>query len=136
MIPTLFGVTLLVFLVTRFAPGGPVEQAIMRAQTSETGHGGGARGGGALSEDQLQQLKAYFGYDKPPLVAYGIWLKKILHGDLGNSFSYGEPVSQVIRDAVPVTLAYGVLSLLITYCISIPLGIVKAMKHRTFIDSS
>jgi microcin C transport system permease protein len=135
VIPTLFGVTLLVFLVTRFAPGGPVEQAIMRAQTSETGHGG-ARGGGALSDEQLLQLKAYFGYDKPPLVAYGIWLNKLLHGDLGNSFAYGEPVAQVIAGAIPVTLTYGVLSLLITYSISIPLGILKAMKHRTLIDST
>jgi microcin C transport system permease protein len=134
VIPTLVGVTLLVFLVTRFAPGGPVEQAIMRAQTSG-GHGGSARGGGALSDDQLLQLKAYFGYDKPPIQAYGIWLTKLLHGDLGNSFSYGEPVAQVIWGAIPVTFAYGVLSLLITYCVSIPLGIVKAMRHRTLIDS-
>jgi microcin C transport system permease protein len=134
LVPTLVGVTLLVFLVTRFAPGGPVEQAIMRAHSAEGG--GAARGGGALSDEQLAQLKAYFGYDKPPLVAYGHWLARLLHGDLGSSFRYGEPVSQVIADTMPVTLTYGVLSLLITYCVSIPLGILKAMRHRTFIDSA
>jgi microcin C transport system permease protein len=135
LIPTLIGVTLLVFLVTRFAPGGPVEQAIMRAQTSESGRASSTRGGGALSDEQLAQLKAYFGYDKPPLVAYGSWLLHLLRGDLGNSFRYGEPVTQVIEGAMPVTLTYGIFSLLITYGISIPLGIVKAMRHRTLVDS-
>jgi microcin C transport system permease protein len=136
VIPTLIGVTLLVFLITRFAPGGPVEQAIMRARTAENGAGGSARGGGSLSEEQLAQLKAYFGYDKPPIEAYGHWVIRLLHGDFGDSFRYGEPVSQVIRDAIPVTLTYGILSLLITYGISVPLGIVKAMRHRTFVDTA
>jgi microcin C transport system permease protein len=140
VIPTLVGVTLLVFLVTRFAPGGPVERAIMRAQSGEGGNGGGSArggpGGGALSEDQLAQLKAYFGYDKPPVEAYGHWVFQLMHGDLGNSFRYGEPVSQVIADTFPVTLTYGILTLLITYCVSIPLGIMKAMRHRTLFDSA
>jgi microcin C transport system permease protein len=140
VVPTLAGVTLLVFLVTRFAPGGPVEQAIMRAQSAENRMGAsaarGGPGGGALSEEQLAQLKAYFGYDKPPLVAYGHWLAHLFQGDLGNSFRYGEPVSRVIADAMPVTLTYGVLSLLITYCVSVPLSILKAMRHRTLLDTS
>ena len=140
LVPTLVGVTLLVFLVTRFAPGGPVEQAIMRAQTAENAVGGGTSrggpGGGALSDDQLAQLKAYFGYDKPPLVAYGHWLVRLLHGDLGDSFRYGEPVTQVIRETMPVTLVYGVLSLVISYGVSVPLGIIKAMRHRTLVDSA
>jgi len=138
VIPTLFGVTLLVFLITRFAPGGPVEQAIMRAQTGEGGAGAlhGGLSVGALSDEQLAQLKAYFGYDKPPLVAYGKWLNRLFHGDLGDSFRYGEPVAQVIREALPVTLTYGILSLLITYLVSVPLGIVKGMQHRRFIDTA
>jgi microcin C transport system permease protein len=134
IVPTLFGVTLLVFLITRFAPGGPVEQAIMRAQSAEGG--GAARGGGgSLSAEQLQQLKAYFGYDKPPLVAYGQWLGHLAHGNLGDSFRYGEPVTQVIMEAMPVTLTYGVLAMIITYFLSVPLGILKAMQHRKLIDS-
>jgi microcin C transport system permease protein len=130
--PTLIGVTLLVFLITRFAPGGPVEQAIMRAQQNVSTHG---RSSGAISADQLEQLKAYFGYDKSPLAAYWTWLLKLLHGDLGDSFRYGEPVTRVIADALPVTLAYGILSLIITYAISVPLGILKAMRHRTPLDT-
>ena len=137
VVPTLFGITLVVFLITRFAPGGPVEQAIMRAQSAESSSGGGARrGGGALSEDQLAQLKAYFGYDKPPLVAYGQWIGHLVRGDLGDSFRYGQPVTQVIADAMPVTLTYGILSLVLTYSISIPLGILKGMKHRSTIDTT
>jgi len=135
VIPTLFGITLVVFLITRFAPGGPVEQAIMRAQASAGGANRGGHGGGALSDDQLAQLKAYFGYDKPPFVAYGQWLGRLVRGNLGDSFRYGEPVTQVIAEAMPVTLTYGALSLLLTYLISIPLGIIKGMKHGSTIDT-
>lgn len=137
--PTLLGVTLVVFLITRFAPGGPVEQAIMRAQSADTGvtqssaHGG--PGSGALSDEQLAQLKAYFGYDQPPIVAYWKWLCQVVRGNLGDSFRYGEPVTQVIAEALPVTLTYGILSLIFTYGISVPLGIVKAMRHRAPVDT-
>ena len=84
--PTLFGVTLLVFCVTRFAPGGPVEQAIMAAQSADMGGGSSVRGSarGALSEEQLQGLKEYYGYDKPMLVAYVQWLGRVMRGDLGD----------------------------------------------------
>jgi microcin C transport system permease protein len=130
----LVGITLVVFLITRFAPGGPVEQAIMRARSSASGSRV-SHGGGALSDDQLAQLKAYFGYDKPPIVAYGQWLGRVVRGDLGDSFRYGQPVTQVIAGALPVTVTYGVLSLVLTYLISIPLGILKGMKHGTLVDT-
>jgi microcin C transport system permease protein len=133
VVPTLVGITLVVFLITRFAPGGPVEQAIMRARGSASR---AAHGGGALSDDQLAQLKAYFGYDKPPLVAYGQWLARLAHGDLGDSFRYGEPVTKVIVEAMPVTLTYGAISLILTYLISVPLGILKGMKHGTVTDTA
>jgi microcin C transport system permease protein len=131
--PTLLGVTLVVFLITRFAPGGPVEQAIFQARQKVSLHSG--IGGGTLSDDQLAQIKAYFGYDKTPLAAYWTWLCQLLRGNLGDSFRYGEPVVRVIADALPVTLTYGVLSLIITYAVSVPLGIVKAMRHRAPIDT-
>ncbi|MEI6862579.1 MAG: ABC transporter permease, partial [Verrucomicrobiota bacterium] len=135
--PTLLGVTLLVFCVTRFAPGGPVEQAIMRAQAGEAGAGGSSRGPnrGALSAAQIEQLKAYYGFDQPVPVAYFHWLGKVLRGDLGNSFTYGESVWQVIAGCLPVTLAYGAISLVLVYLISIPLGLFKAVKHRTLLDT-
>ena len=136
--PTLLGVTLLVFCVTRFAPGGPVEQAILRAQAGETGAGGGSARGpnrGALSAGQIEQLKAYYGFDQPVHVAYLHWLGKVLRGDLGSSFTYGEPVRQVIAQCLPVTLAYGAIGLALVYLISIPLGILKAVKHRSVADT-
>jgi len=136
--PTLIGVTIVVFFVTRFAPGGPIEQAIMRAQTGDHGNGGASSSGlnrGALSTEDIDRLKAYFGYDKPVFTAYLDWLDKVIHGDLGDSFRYGEPVGQVIREALPVTLTYGAITVVLIYLISIPLGIVKAVKHRSWFDS-
>lgn len=137
--PTLLGITLVVFLITRIVPGGPLERAIMemRQMDASTGRGGSAVGQGmALSEDQLNQLKAYYGFDKPPLVSYGLWLGKIARGDLGTSYRYNEPVWKVISERFPVSLFYGLITLVITYSVCIPLGIVKAIKHRTFLDNA
>ena len=136
--PTLLGVTLLVFIVSRFAPGGPVEQAIMAAQSAETGGGFSTARGmarGAISAEQLQSLKAYYGYDKPVIVAYFQWLGRVIRGDLGESFRFGEPVAAVILERVPVSLTYGGITLVLVYAICIPLGVTKAIKHRTLVDS-
>jgi len=150
--PTLLGITLIVFLITRLVPGGPLERAIMEYQQvqSGSGSGGGASGGGgmggpgsgaggqsmALSEEQLQQLKAYYGFDKPVIVSYGLWLAQVARGDLGNSYRYNEPVWQVIRERFPVSLFYGLITLVVTYAVSIPLGILKAIKHRSAVDNA
>lgn len=136
--PTLLGITLVVFLITRIVPGGPLERAIMEMrQMDASGRGGTAVGQGmALSEDQLNQLKAYYGFDKPPLVSYGLWLGKVATGDLGTSYRYNESVWKVIRERFPVSLLYGLITLVVTYSVCIPLGILKAIKHRTFIDNA
>ena len=135
--PTLIGITILVFMITRLVPGGPLERAIMEAQQANvsTGISSSVGQGMALSEDQLNQLKEYYGFDKPWLVSYGEWLGKIFTGDLGTSYRYNEPVWDVIRSRFPVSLFYGVVTLIITYAISIPLGVVKAIKHRTAVDN-
>ena len=82
--PTLFGITLIVFVITRFVPGGPLERAIMEAQQmSASGRGGSVAGQGqALSESQIQQLKEYYGFDKPWYQSYVQWVGKLLRGDL------------------------------------------------------
>jgi microcin C transport system permease protein len=133
--PTLLGVTIVVFCITRFAPGGPVEQAIMAVRMAEHASRS-THNGGALNEDELQQLKAYYGFDQPMYRAYLNWLGKVLHGDLGNSFRYGEPVAQVIRERLPVSLTYGIITMVLTYGVCLPLGIVKAIRHRTLIDNA
>ena len=135
--PTLLGITLIVFLITRIVPGGPLERAIAESQQADMASSRTAGGGQnmALSEDQLAQLKAYYGFDKPVLVSYGHWILKVVQGDLGMSYRYNEPVWDIIRDRFPVSLYYGLITLFFTYAISIPLGIVKAIKHRTVLDN-
>lgn len=135
--PTLLGITLIVFLITRVVPGGPLERAIMESQQAEMSSGRAQAGGQnmALSEEQLEQLKEYYGFDKPAIVSYGHWIWKVVQGDLGSSYRYNEPVWDIIRDRFPVSLYYGLITLFFTYAISIPLGILKAIKHRTVLDN-
>ncbi|MEE2776929.1 MAG: ABC transporter permease [Acidobacteriota bacterium] len=138
--PTLLGITIVVFLITRVVPGGPLERAIMEAQQGSFDGGAGsvssvAGQGQALSEEQIQQLKEYYGFDKPWLISYVGWVGKVLRGDLGSSYRYNEPVVDILRSRFPVSLFFGVMTILITYTVCIPLGVVKALKHRTTIDN-
>lgn len=137
IIPTLIGITMLVFMVTRFVPGGPLERAIMEAQqaniATQTTRSAGQ--GMALSEEQLQQLKEYYGFDKPWYESYALWVGKVLQGDLGTSYRYNEPVWDVISERFPISLFYGLVSLVITYLVCIPLGVVKAIGHRSTMDN-
>jgi microcin C transport system permease protein len=137
--PTLLGVTIIVFAITRLVPGGPLERAIMEMQVMSTDSGAGASQmsgqGMALSDDQLERLKEYYGFDKPVLESYVLWVGKVVKGDLGNSYRYNEPVWDVIRERFPVSLYYGIVTLIITYIVCIPLGVLKAIRHKTFVDN-
>ena len=137
IIPTLLGITMLVFMVTRFVPGGPLERAIMEAQQASLSSGvqRAAGQGMALSEDQLEQLRVYYGFDKPWYESYVLWVGKIFRGDLGTSYRYNEPVWDVIKQRFPISLFYGLISLFITYLVCIPLGVVKAIGHRSTMDN-
>jgi microcin C transport system permease protein len=137
IIPTLIGITLLVFMVTRFVPGGPMERAIMEAQQASVSAGvqRSAGQGMAISETQLQQLREYYGFDKPWYESYVIWVGRVLQGDLGTSYRYNEPVWSVISQRFPISLYFGLLSLVITYLVCIPLGVVKAIGHRSAMDN-
>ena len=136
--PTLIGITLIVFLITRVVPGGPIERAIMESRMgAESGVTSSLDAGrGSISEEQMQQLKEYYGFDRPPLVAYFVWLGKVVQGDLGTSYRYNEPVLTIIRERIPVSLLYGGVTLILVYVVCVPLGILKAIKHRTFIDNA
>jgi len=134
--PTLLGITLIVFLITRVVPGGPIERAIMEAQMADSAGSSRADAGrGAISEEQLTQLKAYYGFDRPALSAYVIWLGKVVRGDLGTSYRFNEPVLGIILERIPVSLTYGLITLFLVYTVCIPLGVLKAIKHRTAIDN-
>ncbi|MFP4542282.1 MAG: ABC transporter permease, partial [Opitutales bacterium] len=134
--PTLLGITLIVFAITRFVPGGPVEQAMMELQQVDASSGR-AMGGSdqALSESQLQQIREQFGFDKPWYIAYVVWLGDLLRGDLGNSYRWNESVWSMIAGALPISVYYGIVTVIITYLVCIPLGILKAIKHRTWVDN-
>lgn len=134
--PTLLGITVIVFLITRVVPGGPIERAIAEMRNATHGAVRTSAGQGmALSDDQLAQLKAYYGFDQPALVSYGLWLGKIVRGDLGQSYRYNESVWSIIIRRFPISLYYGIITLVLTYAITIPLGILKALRHRTLLDT-
>ena len=136
--PTLLGVTIIVFAITRLVPGGPLERAIMESQMMDASGSGFSQSAGqgmAISEAQLEQLKAYYGFDKPLIESYVIWTGKVLSGDLGSSYRYNEPVWDVIKDRFPVSIYYGLITLVLTYLVCIPLGVLKAVRHRTAVDT-
>src|SRR5690554_59734 len=135
--PTLIGVTIIVFAITRLVPGGPLERAIMESQQmSATGGSVTQVGQGmALSQAQLDRLREYYGFDKPVLLSYFDWMGKVVRGDLGMSYRYNQPVTEVIASRFPVSLYYGLVTLIITYAVCIPLGVLKAIKHRTVVDN-
>lgn len=139
MIPTFLGITFATFMLCQFVPGGQIDQ--LRLAMAGVGGGGEAgRGGGGriqlvIPDEQLKQLKAYYGFDKPLMVAYGEWLGKTLRLDFGQSFRYNEPVLRVIADRMPVSIYYGIVTTFFLYIICIPLGILKAIRHRGAIDN-
>ncbi|TPW19938.1 MAG: microcin C transport system permease protein [Elusimicrobia bacterium] len=139
VIPTFLGVTLMVFAITRFVPGGPVERMIAQAQQMQAeGKSGGTDrvGAAALSEDQIKQLNEYYGLDKPVLVSYVQWLWKVFRLDLGTSSRYNEPVWDLIKSRFPVSISFGLATLVLTYGVCVPLGILKAVKHKSGIDTA
>lgn len=244
---TMLGVTFLVFLITRAAPGGPLERAMMESQMATEGGGSGGRQKGNLDEESIEENEERYGFDKPVVVAYLQWLgawprervisksefykrgedtmgselikdpdnetvvllkgigrevyvrkdgssieemyyldnnkeepkeygwkarletpedrknrwarreaKKpeqardykhrvvlyqpkfsgVLQGDFDRSNKFGDPVFEMIKERIPVALYFGILTTVLTYAVCLPLGIVKAIKHRTFIDNS
>ncbi|MBT3983697.1 MAG: ABC transporter permease subunit [Bacteriovoracaceae bacterium] len=139
IIPTFIGVTILVFFITRLVPGGPVERMISQANQMQAESGMSAGSGpemaNALSATQIQELKEYYGFDKPIISSYFSWLGKVLTGDLGNSTRYGDSVLSMIMERMPISTYYGLMSLLLTYLICIPLGVIKAIKHLTHFDN-
>lgn len=139
--PTFLGITLLVFVITRFVPGGPIEKLIiestMKSVEGQIGNitSESVYAGGVLSEEQIAHLKEYYGFDKPILVSYFVWLKKILVFDFGYSLRYGEPVWDTIKAKLPISIFFGITTVILTYLICIPLGIIKALKHQKLFDN-
>ena len=123
-IPTFLGITLITFLIINAAPGGPIEQKLQKIRM---GGGDGGRST-AISQEILDGLSKQYGFDKPVHERYFIWLKNISKLDFGQSFSYQEPVIDVITQKFPVSLSFGFASLILTYLVCIPLGVKKAIN--------
>lgn len=138
MIPTFLGITLVSFFVINLAPGSPIEQKIQAIRFgSQSEKSGGDKGQGSvgLNEEIINELKRQYGFDKPVHERYLIWLKNIVRMDFGNSFTYEEPVIDVISSKFPVSLQFGIASLFLTYLVCIPLGIAKATRAGTAFDA-
>lgn len=138
IIPTFLGVTFLIFGLTRLLPGGPIEKAITQGILKDAeGPATQQRGKTTqLSDEQIEQLKVFYGLDKPILESYVIWLGKTLQLDFGKSTRYGDPVIQMIADRIPISLWFGLTSLVLIYGISIPLGVRKAIRHGSLFDNA
>ncbi len=139
MIPTLIGVTIVTFAIINLAPGSPIEQRIQQMKFGGMGHEGGGGGKGSdkssgVSEEVIEALKKQYGFDKPVHVRYWIWLKNISRLDFGESFTYEEPVIDVVASKFPVSLQFGVISLIMSYLVCIVLGVLKAVNHGTAFD--
>ena len=140
IIPTFIGITILIFVITRFVPGGPIERIIAQAQQQAIEGGGGTARSETvqrqpLSDEQIKILRTYYGFDKPVLLSYFSWLGKLLHGDLGVSTRYYDPVWDMIKSRIPISLYFGILTLIATYSVCIPLGIAKAIRHNSGFDN-
>ncbi|KTC33122.1 peptide ABC transporter permease [Pseudomonas sp. ABAC61] len=143
IIPTLLIILLVNFVIVQAAPGGPVEQAIARLQgIGGAGVGGsadamsssGSRASRGLDPKLIQDIEKQYGFDKPAHERLWLMLKSYAQLDFGKSFFRGATVTDLILEKMPVTISLGLWATLITYLVSIPLGIRKAVRHGSHFD--
>src|ERR1700744_2232022 len=159
MIPTLLGILLVSFVVVQFAPGGPVERVIAQLSGADTGgtsriSGGGSdvsarvqanisgnavgskyRGAQGLDPDFVKSLEKQFGFDKPAPERFALMLWNFSRFDFGKSYFRDVSVLQLIKEKLPVSMSLGLWMTLLTYLISIPLGIRKAVQDGSEFDT-
>ena len=139
MIPTLFGVLLITFVVTQFVPGGPVEQYLAEAKAGAGGggaEGGGLsyRGGQGVDPKKLEQIKALYGFDEPAPERFMMMLKQYFRFDLGRSFFQNKDVWQLVKEKLPVSISLGLWTFFISYLVAVPLGVAKAVRAGSKFD--
>lgn len=147
IIPTLFFILLINFVVIQIAPGGPVEQAIQQAEafqgmgmtggeTAATSNSSNYQGAKGLSDEMVAKIEAQYGFDKPAHERFWKMLTSYVQLDFGTSFFKDKPVTQLLWEKLPVSLSLGLWSTLLIYLISIPLGIKKARQHGLLFDKA
>ncbi|MEO6031501.1 MAG: ABC transporter permease subunit [Burkholderiaceae bacterium] len=134
MIPTLLGALTITFIVIQFVPGGPVEQIMAEARTSQRGDGISYKAGRDIDAKQVEALKKLYGFDKPVHVRYFEMLASFARFDLGRSFLQNKDVWELIKEKLPVSISLGLWTFLVSYLISIPLGVAKAVRDGTRFD--
>ena len=146
VIPTLFGIIAINFVIIQFAPGGPVEQMIaelkgkgglstrLGSAASDVVSAGAYRGSQGLDPHIVADIKAMFGFDKPPLTRFAEMIRGYLRFDFGQSFFRDKSVLGLIFEKLPVSLSLGLWSTFLIYMISIPLGIRKAVRNGSRFD--
>jgi len=122
-VPTLLGVTLLIFIAMRVLPGDPL--------SAISGEGGGTY---VLSKEQLQAARVSLGLDRPYIVQYLDWLNDILRGDLGKSFWRGEPIRELIFRRGPITGQIALMAIILSWVIGLPVGLVGALWRNSWTD--
>ncbi len=141
MIPTLFGVMLITFIITQFVPGGPVEKLI--AEMEGHGKGGGEvgasvssiyRGDSGLDDERIQKLKEIYGFDAPPFERFVTMMGNYLVFDFGTSYYHHRSVASLVISKMPVSMSLGIWSFFIVYGVCIPMGIAKAVRHGSRFD--
>ena len=149
MIPTLFGILLITFIVIQFVPGGPVEQMVAQLQGREGGiEGGGAPSGAAVpgaggyrgrqgvDAKHVEEIKKLYGFDRPAHERFFKMVWQFARFDLGRSFFQNKDVWQLIKEKLPVSISLGLWTFLLIYLISVPLGIAKAVRAGTPFDTA
>jgi microcin C transport system permease protein len=149
LIPTLFGIIAINFAVIQFAPGGPVEQMMAElrgrggmstrlgtgaSDVASAGGTGSYRGARGLDPAIVADIRHMFGFDKPPLTRFLDMVGGYLRFDFGRSFFRDQTVLRLMLDKLPVSISLGLWSTLLVYVISIPLGIVKAVRDGSRFD--
>jgi len=134
MLPTLLGALTITFIVIQFVPGGPVEQLMAEARTSQKGEGSAYKAGRDSDAKQIAELKKLYGFDKPAHVRYFEMLGSFLRFDLGRSFLHNKDVWELIKEKLPVSISLGLWTFVISYLISVPLGVAKAVREGSRFD--
>jgi len=160
MIPTLFGIMLISFAIIQFAPGGPVERVLAQLAGTDVGAtarigggtGGGEVGGGqapgaggsegsfkyrgaqGLDPEFIKKLEEQFGFDKPAHERFFLMLKNYATFDFGQSYFRDVPVLELIKEKLPVSISLGLWLTFVSYAISIPLGVAKAVRDGSRFD--
>jgi microcin C transport system permease protein len=133
MIPTLIGALTITFVVMQFVPGGPVEQVLAEARAGAIE--GRYKAGRDLDKQRVEELKKLYGFDKPAHVRYFEMLGSFARFDLGRSFMQNKDVWQLIKEKLPVSISLGMWTFLVSYLVSIPLGVAKAVREGTRFDA-